>query len=242
MNKPKISVSWSGGKDSAFALYKILLSKEYEVTSLHTVIGTDTKRVGLHGVREELIEQQAGALGIPLIKLYLEKSDDHGAYEKLMKTFYKECAGEQINGVAFGDIFLEDLKKYREELLKESGLFPVYPIWKMDTRMLLEELISAGFKTVVCSTNGKYFLVHQLGHTLDRNFAKNLLPGIDPCGENGEYHTFVYDGPIFRAPVIYERGKVVSKEYSYQKTNDDGSLEKLVTTYWFQDLVPLMAS
>lgn len=242
MNKPKVTISWSGGKDAAFALHKILLSKEYEVVSLHTIIGQETKRVGLHGVREELIEQQAEMLGIPLIKLYLEKSEDHAAYEKLMKEFYAQCVKDGVDCVAFGDIFLEDLRDYREEMLKGTGLSSIYPIWKTDTKMLLTELLAANFKTVVCSANGKYFAVHELGHTIDEAFTQNLLPGVDPCGENGEFHTFVYDGPIFKSPVLFKRDKIVSQEFHYQKMKEDGSIEPLRTTYWFQELLPLMAS
>lgn len=240
--KKRITVSWSGGKDSAFALYKMLLSEEYEVAHLHTVIGKETKRVGLHGIREELIDRQAQSLGIPLIKLYLETSDDHSAYEKLVKEFYRQCAGDKIEGIMFGDIFLEDLKQYREELLRESGLTPIYPIWKMDTRNLLDDFIRTGFKTVVCAVNGNFFSSEQLGHTLDRQFIDSIFPGVDPCGENGEFHTFVYDGPLFQAPVLFDEGKIVSKEYAYKMKRDDGSVEQVNTTFWFQDFVPRIAS
>lgn len=242
MNKPRITISWSGGKDAAFSLHKILQEGTYEVVSLHTVIGSETRRVGLHGVREDLMEAQAKAIGIPLTKLYLEKSQDHAAYEKLMKAFYKQCAEENIQGIAFGDIFLEDLKKYREDLLRGSGIFPVYPIWKEDTTLLLQEMIEAGFRTVVCAVNGNWQVTHRLGHTISEDFTTALPAGVDPCGENGEFHTFVYDGPVFKHPVPYEKGQVVSESYSYQKIKDDGSTEERKTTYWFQDLLPLMAS
>lgn len=242
MSKPRITVSWSGGKDAAFCLYKILQDGVYEVVSLHTVFGTETRRVGLHGIHEDLMEAQAKAIGIPLTKLYLEKSQDHAAYEKLMKSFYKKCTEEDIQAIAFGDIFLEDLKKYREDLLEGSGIFPVYPIWKEDTTLLLQKMIEAGFKTVVCAANGNWQLTDWLGQTIGKDFSNTLQPEVDPCGENGEFHTFVYDGPIFKHPVAYEKGKVVSESYSYQKIKDDGSTEELETTYWFQDLLPLMAS
>lgn len=238
----KVTVSWSGGKDSAFALHKILHSKQYEVVSIHTVFGDETKRVGLHGIREELIEQQAKLLGIPLIKLYLKTSENHGAYETLMRSFYQACAKQKIDGVIFGDIFLEDLKKYREELLKDSGLIPVYPIWKENTGTLLKEFIELGFKTVVCSANARYFSEYDLGKTIDHNFIKQLPEQVDPCGENGEFHTFTFEGPIFSKPVSFERGTTTAKKYSYQKKNDDGSTEQLESTFWFQELLPLTAS
>src|SRR6187455_3373558 len=122
MRRKKVSLSWSGGKDSAFALYKILLSGEYEIVNLHTVFNEETKRVGLHGVHEEMIERQAEQLDIPLIKLYLTGSEDSEAYTRLMRSFYRQCARDRIESIVFGDIFLEDLKKYREDLLQESGV------------------------------------------------------------------------------------------------------------------------
>jgi uncharacterized protein (TIGR00290 family) len=238
----KVTVSWSGGKDSAFALHKILHSKQYEVASLHTVFGEETRRVGLHGIREELIEQQATSLGIPLIKLYLKPSENHSAYETLMRSFYQACAEQKIHGVMFGDIFLEDLKKYREELLKSSGLIPVYPIWKENTTLLVNEFISQGFKTMLCAADARYFSERQLGLTLDHPFVNDLPDSVDPCGENGEFHTFVFDGPIFHKPVLFAKGMTTAKKYSYQKKNDDGSTGQLEATFWFQELLPLMAS
>jgi uncharacterized protein (TIGR00290 family) len=133
VSKKKMTISWSGGKDSAFALFKILASGEYEVVGLHTVIDKDNRRVGLHGVREELIELQAMSLGLPLVKLYLPASNDHEAYTSLMRSFYKISADDGVTHVMFGDIFLEDLKSFREDLLKESGLIPEFPLWKIDT-------------------------------------------------------------------------------------------------------------
>jgi uncharacterized protein (TIGR00290 family) len=235
--KKKITISWSGGKDSAFALYKILLSGEYEINHLHTVINSETKRVGLHGVREELIEQQANALGFKLIKLYLQSSDNHAAYEALMKSFYAKCAADNIEGVVFGDIFLEDLKKYREELLSESGMHGIYPIWRCNSRMLVEDFLYAGFKTVVCSANGKYFQSHQVGKTIDKLFVDTLHPDVDPCGENGEFHTLVYEGPIFKTPIKFQLGEVVEKVYAYNIKKEDGEVQSTQSSFWFQDLL-----
>jgi uncharacterized protein (TIGR00290 family) len=238
----RVTFSWSGGKDSAFALHKILLSKKYEVVNLHTVFGEETKRVGLHGIREELIEQQAESMGIPLVKLYLKASDNYSAYENLMCSFYQTCAARKIDGVVFGDIFLEDLKKYREELLKDSGLIPLYPIWKQNTMRLANEFIEEGFKTLICAANARYFSEHHLGCTLDHAFIKNLPVPVDPCGENGEFHTFVFDGPFFREPIRFFKGGITSKKYVYQRKNEDASTEQLESTFWFQELLPVIAS
>ena len=242
--KKKITVSWSGGKDSAFALFKILTDPlaDFEVVSLHTTIGEDTKRVGLHGVREELIMEQAKALNLPLVKLYLKSSTAHQIYEDVMAAFYEDCAAQGISSVLFGDIFLEDLKAYRENLLKPSGLQPVYPLWKIDTKLLVEDFIRTGFKTVICSAHGDHFSREQLGVTITPSFIDSLPPVVDPCGEKGEFHTFVYDGPLFDRPIAFSYGDIVSKSYTYQKKLEDGSLQTQHTAFWFQDLLPLMAS
>lgn len=236
MTKQRVSVSWSGGKDSAFALYKILLSGEYDVMSLHTIIDEDNKRVGLHGIREELISLQAKELSLPLEILYLQTSSDHGNYERLLKNYYNTCKRKGIDGIIFGDIFLEDLRSYREELMKESGLLLIFPLWKIDTNFLIHDFINAGFKTLLCSVNADLFDKTVAGKTIDTTFIEGLSPAIDPCGENGEFHTFVYSGPIFKNDIPTVKGEVVKKDYSYQKKLADGSLQNLTAGFWFQDL------
>ncbi|SHG89044.1 MJ0570-related uncharacterized domain-containing protein [Chryseolinea serpens] len=240
-SKRKVTISWSGGKDSAFALYKILTSGEYHVVDLHTTLNEETRRVGLHGVHEVLIEQQAAGLGLPLTKLYLPPSEDHDAYEKLMITYYKQCARRGVEQVVFGDIFLEDLRLFRENLLQNTPLSSVYPLWKIDTQKLLNDFIAIGFKTVICSADADKFSQDQVGHTIDTAFAESLRPGVDPCGENGEYHTLVYDGPIFKKPLPFKTGEVVKKQYSFQKKNAQGESERVEKSFWFQDLLPRIA-
>jgi uncharacterized protein (TIGR00290 family) len=237
-SKRKITISWSGGKDSALALYKIQLSGDFEVAGLHTVINEETRRVGMHGVREELIERQAVALNLPLRKIYLESSESHEAYDKLMRKFYEECADEKISGVAFGDIFLEDLKLFREKLLMPSFLQGIFPLWKLNTSVLLRDFIQRGFKTLLCSANDQHFTATEVGKSIDEAWIEKLSAQVDPCGENGEFHTFLYDGPIFREPVSFSYGDIVKKTYSYQKVNADGHMEKMETSFWFQDLLP----
>ena len=235
--KRRVTISWSGGKDSAFALYKILLSDQFEVVSLHTIFNKETGRVGMHGVPEEILVKQAEAIGLPLLKLYLERSESHSAYEQLMKDFYQDCAGAQICGVVFGDIFLEDLKAFRENLLIESRLESFFPLWKSDTKMIMRDFIHLGFKTFICSANTHYFSHKQLGETISDDFIKQLPDGVDACGENGEFHTFVYDGPVFRRPVEFKLGEVVQKKYSFQALNSEGVKEKYESAFWFQDLL-----
>lgn len=237
-SKKKVTVSWSGGKDSAFALYRILQSKTYEVVHLHTVVNEATKRVGMHGIREALIDRQAAALGLPVQKIYLESAETHEAYDALMRSFYGACAVQQIDAVVFGDIFLEDLKQYRDQLLSSSGLQAEYPLWQEDTTQLIHEFVEKGFKTKVCAANA---ICHQqglLGKTIDRSFIESLPEGVDPCGERGEFHTFLYDGPLFKHPVSFNPGETVRKTYNYRVTNTKGEIENQESVFWFQELLP----
>jgi uncharacterized protein (TIGR00290 family) len=239
-SKKKITISWSGGKDSAFALFKVMASGEYEVVNLHTVIDKENHRVGLHGVREALIEQQAVQLGLPLVKLYLTASQDHQAYNSLMQSFYKICSDDGIEAVMFGDIYLEDLRAFREALLLSSGLSPYFPLWKIDSKLLLSDFIGSGFKTLICSANAALFSEDQMGKVLDEEFLNGLSSEIDPCGERGEFHTFVSNGPIFRSEVFIDRGSVVKKTYHYTVETPQGVLERKEAAFWFQDLLPRM--
>ena len=159
--KKKVTISWSGGKDSAFALYKVLLSGEFEVAHLHTVIDKSLKRVGLHGVREELIEKQAEHIGLPLEKIYLPASNEHDVYSDVMKEFYRHCSQTGVQGVVFGDLFLEDLKVFRLELIKPAMLEAYFPLWKLDTRLMAGDFINAGFRTILCSADSKFFSEHR---------------------------------------------------------------------------------
>lgn len=231
--KKKVTFSWSGGKDSAFALFRIQVSGEYEIVSLHTTINAETKRVGLHGVRENLIEQQAASIGIPLTKIYLPSSQTNDEYEKVMKGFYQQCSRQGIEGIVFGDINLQDLRQYREQLLMPSSLEGIYPLWNLNTIAMVNDIINSGFKTVICSADGKYFDQSILGRTIDQHFINDLPNGVDPCGENGEFHSFVYDGPIFKKRVEFEKGNVVRREYEIKKDNGKAT----VIPFWFIDLL-----
>jgi len=242
MMKQKVTVSWSGGKDSAFALYKILVSGEYDVAGLHTVIDEKSKRVGLHGVREEMIRLQAEAIGLPIEFILLPAAEDHDQYESVMKTYYRLCKQGGVDGVVFGDIFLEDLKHYREKLLRDSALVPIFPLWKIDSLVVVNDFINSGFKTLVCSANASIFTEDQVGKTIDDAFVARLPLGVDACGENGEFHTFVYDGPIFKNAIAYKLADVVKKSYHYSKINDDGKKQDIESSFWFQDFMSRIVS
>ncbi len=233
--KRKVTISWSGGKDSAFALYKILLLQEFEIVNLHTVIDESTKRVGLHGIHETLIEKQAECIGIPLEKIYLTSSENHDVYNACMLQFYDRCATQGIELVIFGDIFLEDLRNYRINLLNPSKLSALFPLWKVNSKMIVNDFLDQGFKTVICSADASLFSECQVGNIIDKDFLTTLSSRVDPCGENGEFHTFVYDGPLFKSPVQITKGQVVKKSYTYQKKNDNGILESVESAFWFQD-------
>jgi uncharacterized protein (TIGR00290 family) len=236
ISKKKVTISWSGGKDSAFALYKILASGEFEVVNLHTVIDQDSKRVGLHGVRELLIEKQAEQIGLPLEKIYLPASNDHQVYKSTMQKFYRACAGRGIEGVVFGDIFLEDLRTFRLTLLDTSKLTASFPLWMVDSKVLVSDFIAIGFKTTLCAADANFFSPHQLT-LIDHKFLETMPDGVDPCGENGEFHTFVFDGPLFKKAVPISKGEIVKKTYSYQRNEPNGEVKKLETSFWFQDLL-----
>lgn len=238
MIRKKVTVSWSGGKDCALALYRSMQDPALEVVSLHTTIGTETRRVGLHGVREALIEGQAQAIGLPLTKLYLPSSSSNIAYEEVIKAFYQQCRDENIFGVIFGDIFLEDLKAYREELLSPCSLEGIYPLWKEDTSKVIRSFIDQNFKSIICAADGRWFDKTMVGRMIDLEFLSILPDNVDPCGENGEFHSLVLDGPIFKKSLMVRRGEVVQQTYYFDALNNEGKKSTVTRPYWFLDLLP----
>jgi len=200
MDVKKALFCWSGGKDSSFALYKVLQDKEYEVVALFTTINENFKRVSMHGVKEELIEKQAESIGLPLLKMYV-KEGSNAEYERNMESFLLEQKARGVEHVIFGDIFLEDLRAYRDNNLAKVGLKGVYPLWKIDTKKLANDFINLGFKTILCCTNDGYLGEKEVGQLFTQDFVKNLPANVDPCGENGEFHTYCYAGPIFKKKI-----------------------------------------
>ena len=224
----KALFNWSGGKDSAFALWKILDGKEYTVETLLTSVNQKFKRVSMHGVREELLFMQAESIGLPLDRVLIPEEPSMDDYDNLMAQKLQGFKNRGIEYSIFGDLFLEDLKKYREQRLAEIGLEAVFPIWKMDTREVVTQFIDEGFKAVVVSANAHLLDKSFAGRIIDRNFLNDLPVRVDPCGENGEFHSFVFDGPIFQKPIHFEIGETVLKEY---KTSD-----KWDSSFWYRDL------
>lgn len=234
---PKVTVSWSGGKDSALALYLILSSGKYQVSHLHSVIDEDTHRVGMHGISETLLERQAEAIGIPLEKIYLPSSRSDGMYRERMSSFYEKCAADGIKAVVFGDIFLEDLKAYREKLLNPFQLEGLFPLWNVDSADLMSMFLNKGFKTAICAADARYFSKDDTGRVLDMEVISMLPSVVDPCGENGEFHTFTYDGPIFKKAVPFSLGDAIKKTYIYTVVTNQGETEEIKSSFWFRELI-----
>lgn len=229
----KALMNWSGGKDSALALYHILQNKDYEVKHLLTSLNDSFKRVSMHGVREELLDQQAQNIGIDLVKLRLAETVSMEEYQAKMAETMQPLVASGIRYSIFGDIFLEDLRQHREERLAQIGMKGVFPIWKRASLDILEEFWDLGFKTIVVAINGNHLDKSYCGRMLDRDFVKDLPPTVDPCGENGEFHTFVFEAPYFKKIINFEIGETVDKTYNFK--NSDG--DDLSSTYFFTDLI-----
>jgi uncharacterized protein (TIGR00290 family) len=224
--------NWSGGKDSALALFYALQQKEYTIKYLFTSVNSNYNRISMHGVREELLDKQAEAIGIALQKVYMPEFCDMEVYDKLLSEKLKFFKEEGIEHTFFGDIFLEDLRAYREKQLEKVGIEASFPLWKRDTRELINEFIDLGFKTVVSCVSDKYLDESFVGRVIDKEFIEDLPADVDPCGENGEFHTFVFDGPIFKNPIDFTIGE---KTYRKYENKDDPHLEN---GFWFCDLIP----
>lgn len=215
----KIVYSWSSGKDSAMALHELMKNADCEIVSLLTVVTKDYGRISMHGVREELLDLQAASIGLPLEKIFITKRSSDAEYESLMREALMRRKKDGVKAVAFGDIFLEDLRKYREDRLREVGIEAVFPIWKRDTRELAGSFIEAGFKAIITCVDTKVLDKKFSGRLFDRKFLSELPANVDPCGENGEFHSFVYDGPIFKGPVPCRTGEKVAREERFYYTD-----------------------
>ncbi|WBV50837.1 Dph6-related ATP pyrophosphatase [Chryseobacterium gambrini] len=233
--KPKAIFNWSSGKDSALALYKILKEEKFEVTSLLTSINKEFQRISMHGVHVSLLEKQAESLGFPLIKMELPKEPTMEEYRELMSKMMNDLKSRGITHSIFGDIFLEDLKKYREDQLRSIGMEGVFPLWKINTTDLIRKFLDLGFKTIVTCVNETYLDKSFAGRIIDEDFIKDLPENVDLCGENGEFHTFTFNGPLFKNPVEFEIGEIVKKTYPKPKSDENSEDDEYV--FWFCDLI-----
>jgi uncharacterized protein (TIGR00290 family) len=208
----KVILSWSGGKDSALALYEIQDTDNYKILGLLTTVTEDFERISIHGVRQILVEQQADSLGFPLEKVFISKNTSLEEYESKMQKTLKKYSPLGIPNVVFGDIFLEDVRKYREDQLSRVGMKGVFPLWKKDTHELAQTFIDLGFKAIITCVDSDVLEKKFVGRIFDDQFLSELPSHVDPCGENGEFHSFVYDGPIFRSKIFYTIGEIVLRE------------------------------
>lgn len=208
----KILLSWSGGKDSALALYELLQAKTFEIAALVTTVTEGYDRISMHGVRRILLEQQVASLGLPLEIVWISRNASNQEYETRMQALLEKHLRAGISTVAFGDIFLEDLRKYREDNLAKLGMRGLFPLWKRKTNLMARDFIQLGFRTVITCVDSKALDGRMVGREFDAQFLSDLPFEVDPCGENGEFHSFVYDGPLFREPIRHERGQVTLRD------------------------------
>jgi uncharacterized protein (TIGR00290 family) len=239
----KALFNWSSGKDSALALYKIQQNPEFEIDCLLTSVNQQYQRISMHGVRVELLEQQAESIGIPLEIMQIPEMPTMEVYEDVMQKTLEKLKEKGITHSVFGDIFLEDLRKYREDKLATMGFEGVFPIWKIPTQDLIQEFISLGFKTIVVCVNERYLDKSFVGRIIDQQFIDDLPDNVDVCGENGEFHTFSFDGPIFQKPIDFEIGEIVYRKYEKPKQDSSNTACDTNDTtaydfgFWYCDLV-----
>lgn len=205
---PKALVSWSSGKDCAWALHMLRSEGEVQLAGLLTTVNRTAGRVSMHAVREQLLEMQAAALGLSLIKVLLPSPCSNEQYESAMNEAIERAKADGITVIAFGDLFLEDVRMYREERMAGTGIDPVFPLWKSDTSLLAREMVEAGLRAYITCVDPKQMAPSFAGRTFDTRFLDELPSGVDPCGEHGEFHTFVYDGPMFATPLPIMPGRV----------------------------------
>lgn len=233
--KPKALFNWSSGKDSALALYKILKEDQFQVTALLTSLNKEFQRISMHGVHVSLLEKQAESLGLNLIKMEIPPEPSMEEYTEIMTHTMSEIQSQGVTHSIFGDIFLEDLRQYRENQLEAIGMKAIFPLWKQNTSDLIHEFLELGFKTIVTCVNETYLHKSFAGRIIDKDFIKDLPENVDPCGENGEFHTFTFDGPIFKKPIDFEIGETVKK--TYPKPKSDENEEEGEYVFWFCDLI-----
>jgi uncharacterized protein (TIGR00290 family) len=217
-----VLMSWSGGKDSCLALYEVQRTQDYRVAALLTTLTRDYDRISMHGVRRELLEKQANSLRLPLHQVFISKDAANDEYEMRMGEAFSQHREQGIVSIVFGDLFLEDIRTYREQFLARHNMRGLFPVWKRDTSSFINEFIDLGFKAVVTCVDSKVLDQSFAGRLIDDSFLSSLPGDVDPCGENGEFHSFVFDGPNFSAPVRFTFGETVLRE-----------------SFWFRDLLPL---
>ena len=230
MDEIKVVMNWSSGKDAALAYYLLTQDTRYKVTHLLTTINSEHDRIFMHGIRENLLEMQAQRMSMPLLKIKLPASPDDSLYKQAMHDTLTNLKAQGITAAAYGDIFLEDLKVYREQQLSQVGITGIFPLWKKDTRELVHMVENSGIEAIIVCVNEEFLGKEFLGRKINAEFLKNLPANVDPCGENGEFHTFVYNAPFFSAPIPIITGEVVQRTY---KSSEDSKWD---TGFYFLDV------
>jgi uncharacterized protein (TIGR00290 family) len=229
--KKKILLAWSSGKDSAWALHVLRQQNQYEIAGLMTTLNAAFDRVAMHSTRRTLVEMQAEAARLPLIVAPIPWPCSNTEYEAAMKRVCDQALADGITAIAFGDLFLTDVRAYRERQLKDTGLEPLFPLWGLPTRELAQEMISAGLRAKLVCVDPRQLASDFVGRDFDETLLRDLPAGVDPCGENGEFHSFVYAGPMFNGKM--SNGKMFRREIPIvtgEKVERDG--------FWFCDVLP----
>lgn len=208
----KTWLSWSSGKDSAWALHVLRQSDEYEVTGLFTTVNAAFGRVAMHAVRVELLRLQAQAVGLPLYLIEIPYPCSDEQYAAAMADFVARARNDKVQCMAFGDLYLQDVRRYREERMQGTGIKPVFPLWEKPTRALLEEMLAGGLRACLTCVDPKVLPAEFAGREMTKELLESMPSDIDPCGENGEFHSFVFDGPMFAQPLDIEMGDVVERD------------------------------
>lgn len=229
----KIFHHWSSGKDSALSLY--YLQKKQPITKLLTTINAESERVSMHGISKEMLIAQEESLGIEIKQIALDADASLSTYNKQMETVYRTMLEEGFDTASFGDILLEDLRAYRENELDKIGMKYLFPLWGRDTKEVMQDFIAKGFKAVVVAVQANKLSKDWVGRVVDENFLKDLPSGIDSSGENGEYHTFVFDGPNFKKPINYKISEVIQRSYSRNTDNEDNCFKEKEEQSWESD-------
>jgi len=228
----KIVMNWSSGKDAALAYHMLAHQRGYRVTHLLTTLSEEHDRVFMHGVREKLLDMQAQRMKLPLIKVKLPASPDDTLYNHAMLQTMEGLKSQGVTVAAYGDIFLDDLRAYRERQLAQVGMTALFPLWKKDTKELVQMIELSGIEAIIVCVNEKYLGKEFLGRKINADFLNSLPPNVDPCGENGEFHTYVYNAPFFSSPIPITTGEIVHKTY----TAPDGD-KRWDTGFYFLDVV-----
>jgi len=208
----RVALSWSSGKDSAWSLHLLKQDPQIEVIALLTTLNEEFDRVAMHAVRRELLEAQSRAAGLPLWSIPLPWPCSNQEYESRMRAACDRALAEGVDAIAFGDLFLTDIRAYREKQLAGTGLEPIFPVWQIPTHHLANDMIAAGLRAKLTCVDPRVLDRRFAGRDFDSGLLADLPPSVDPCGENGEFHTFVYAGPMFQQPISVAPGEIVDRE------------------------------